>query len=139
MTRLVWELETPAKMFAGTYLPFIVLAGFFIVTARHVFTDGEPVRSLAGRILLQSYFMGVTAYLVWTLHLFLNVPPLIQPEENEILWIAGVGFLGILAVNLAHHYRELDSEADPRTQVCLRCKKTVLKIAAVCPFCNNPL
>ena len=76
----------------------------------------------------------------WAVHLFLNVPVLIEPPEQEIiLFLLG----GILIASLVQWNKQREIQRrkleDPSLMPCPSCKKLIQKLSAICPFCQSSL
>jgi len=118
-------------------LPILVLLGVPIILFRSMTSQiPSPFWRLLGRL----YGATVAAYVVWLLHLFLNMPPLIKPVEFEVflIWLAGLLGAGMVAVKQTLDRRKAILN-DPLKRQCPHCKKMVEKLAAICSGCGKGL
>ncbi|OFZ47345.1 MAG: hypothetical protein A3D92_18620 [Bacteroidetes bacterium RIFCSPHIGHO2_02_FULL_44_7] len=95
---------------------------------------------VSDRILYGIYAVMMASYLLWLVHLFFNVPSLIRPAEWEVLGVLGLGTILVFSAEwIGNLWKHLKEGQDPETRFCPHCKKSVLRLVLVCPFCNRDI
>jgi hypothetical protein len=117
-------------------LPILVAAGIpFFIYRRFLSLD---ISFEVDRILYRTYGVLLLSYLLWIAHQFWGLKPFWGNAELEVLRVlaCGLGAVGIL--HFAGQWINREKERhDPTTIFCAHCGKSILKIAIVCPFCNE--
>ncbi|OGW81550.1 MAG: hypothetical protein A3G33_01900 [Omnitrophica bacterium RIFCSPLOWO2_12_FULL_44_17] len=117
-------------------LPFLVIGGITFLILRRLFgiESSVPTEHMFYHIYLVIFF----CYLLWIGHLFLNLPPLFRPIEWEIFSLLLAGTLIAIIVKYLRQIWHYEKERrNSESLFCPYCKKAILKIACICPFCNH--
>jgi len=130
--------KTPAIYFVTHALPFGVILGIPFFIFKRGMSEEKP--SVVDEIVFQSYIVLVIAYIIWLVHFLLKAPPLFEPIEWEIISFVLAGVTVVISWTLFGKFLEHRKELqDPSTVFCPHCKRSVLKVVVVCPFCNERL
>jgi hypothetical protein len=117
-------------------LPAIVGVGIpFFIFRRHFSADPSPT---ADRLLLQVYAVILATYFLWLAHSLFKVKPFFLTPELEVASVLGGGLAGVVALYFLGKVWEHERDRfDPSTVFCRHCGKSILKVAALCPYCNK--
>ena len=140
MAKLSWEKTSFLRDLIATGLPIGVTLGLLLIIVRQIFLINGPDPSIWDNFMIRIYGVLVTGYLLWILHLFVNIPALIEPVEQEIMVVILAGFTIVVFLQIqtirTERKRDLD---DPSLMPCPHCKKLILKLAAICNHCQKKL
>ncbi len=121
-------------------LPLAVLISTFFIIFWHVVTDGDFDNPLIYQFIMRIYFVLIAGYATWLLHLFVQIPPFMHPEEEEILVIILLGVLTVIGFQIKNvSDKQREKLSDPSKEPCPFCKKIIDKLSAFCPFCRHDL
>ncbi|PIQ85654.1 MAG: hypothetical protein COV74_08120 [Candidatus Omnitrophica bacterium CG11_big_fil_rev_8_21_14_0_20_45_26] len=138
--RLAWQKDSPLRALLASALPLTVLIGIpFLIYGQA--TSSFFLKKPTFKTLLVYFYLAVLfTYGVWIAHLFLKLPVLIEPVENEMLLWLGLGLMTALGRFIQIKILEGKRvKEDPLYMPCPHCKKLILRLAAVCPHCNQSL
>ncbi len=126
--------------FVAGGLPMLMVVTSIIFILRKIFNLYEPNVALIDKIVFGLFMTFLSAYILWSLHLFLNLPPLIKPVEYEILALVCIGIsLSIFNVIMENRRKEERFKSDPTLQKCPHCKRYIEKLMVICPVCNREI
>jgi hypothetical protein len=132
--------DTKKKSFSDVIvsfaLPTLIAIGipFFIFT-RFFSSDASPN---ADRLLFQVYLVILLSYLLWLAQQHLKFGPFFFAPKFEIFIFFTGGLCVVLALQVLRNVWEHERERlNPETVFCRYCGKSILKLAIVCPFCNE--
>ncbi|MBI4971075.1 MAG: hypothetical protein HZC17_04465 [Candidatus Omnitrophica bacterium] len=135
--KMMWEKGNNLRDAISVTLPLIVFVGLALLLFR-VMGGGDISIERKNRIVVQFYLLFVGLYLLWILHLFMNLAPIIDPAEMEIVIVFFAGIALIILLNLIgamlERWREL---SDPQAMECPHCRAIIAKIVAECPYCGK--
>lgn len=135
--QVLWEKGNNLQEGISTALPILVCVGLVFYIFRIMLGYDISIER-PNRIVLQFYCLLVALYLLWMLHLFMNLDPIIDPVEIEILAAFFGGTALILLVNLAEaSYQRWKDLSDPESQECPHCHKIIARIVTECPYCGK--
>ncbi len=135
--KLVWEDTNLLREVIVVGLPILVCAGFLFYLWK-IMTGSDIMIGTANRMTLEFYLLIVGLYILWILHLFANIPRIMDPPELEILTFLVLGTILILSVHgyeiFINRYKELH---DPMLRKCPKCKAMIGRITSECPHCKH--
>lgn len=135
--QVLWEKGNHLQEGISTALPILVCVGLVFYIFRIMLGYDVSIER-PNRIALQFYCLIVALYLLWMLHLFMNLDPIIDPVEIEILAAFFGGSALILLMNLAEaSYQRWKELRDPESQECPYCHKIIARIVTECPYCGK--
>ena len=138
MLEMADKKESVPRALVNFGFPILLGLGIpFLIYRRTLSADPSPS---VDRFLLQVYFVLLVSYLFWLAHQWFKLKPLFLSAEWEVLIAFAVGLNLIFGFQLLMRFIEHERERrNPETLFCPHCAKSILKLAIVCPFCNQKI
>lgn len=133
----------PNESRIGVILTIIVGVGlvWIIIHSMICRADPEAGNTQGKRFCIQTYYIFLIGYLIWMIHLYLGIPPIIAKTlEKEIISVLIIGIfvisIGAIAELIEKKKRIKDN---PNIILCPHCKKPQQRLAAICAHCRKPI
>lgn len=126
--------------FVAAGIPVLMIFISIIFVLRKILNLYEPRVSVFDKLIFGIFITFFSAYVLWMLHLFLNIPPIAEPVEYEIVSVLFLGLaLTIGKLVRERHLKEERLRSDPTLKQCPHCKQFVQKLNVICSNCNKEI